>query len=81
MSLVGPRPDIPFAVAMYQNRHWERFQVLPGITGLWQITNRKAASFEEMISLDMEYIEKQSLLLDIKILILTVLTILKGNGS
>jgi lipopolysaccharide/colanic/teichoic acid biosynthesis glycosyltransferase len=81
MSLVGPRPDIPFAVSMYKNRHWKRFQVTPGLTGLWQVTGRKKVTFEEMVRLDMEYIKKQSLLLDIKIMLLTVRTILKGDGS
>ena len=81
MSLVGPRPDIPFAVAMYKDHHWERFRITPGITGLWQVNRRKKISFEEMIRLDTEYIKKQSLLLDIKILLLTVRTILNGEGS
>jgi lipopolysaccharide/colanic/teichoic acid biosynthesis glycosyltransferase len=81
MSLVGPRPDISFAVSMYQPHHWERFRVTPGLTGLWQVTGRKKVPFEEQIRLDMEYIKRQSLLLDIKILLLTVRTILKGEGS
>ena len=81
MSMVGPRPDIPFAVSMYQNRHLERFRITPGITGLWQVSNRKKTAFEEQIRLDMEYIKNQSLFLDIKILLLTVRTILKGDGS
>ncbi|HEY40933.1 MAG TPA: sugar transferase [Dehalococcoidia bacterium] len=81
MSLVGPRPDIPFAVSMYQDRHWKRFQATPGLTGLWQVTERKKVTFEEMVHLDLEYIKKQSLLLDIKIMLLTVRTILKGDGS
>ena len=81
MSLVGPRPDIPFAVGMYQAHHWERFQVTPGLTGLWQVMGRKKVPFEEQIRIDMEYIKKQSLLLDIKILFLTARTILKGDGS
>jgi lipopolysaccharide/colanic/teichoic acid biosynthesis glycosyltransferase len=81
MSFVGPRPDIPFAVAMYKDRHLERFRVTPGITGLWQVSRRKKVSFEEMVRLDMDYIKKQSLFLDIKILLLTVKTILRGEGS
>jgi lipopolysaccharide/colanic/teichoic acid biosynthesis glycosyltransferase len=81
MSFVGPRPDIPFAVKIYKERHWNRFRVTPGITGLWQVSGRKKVTFEEMVRLDMNYIKKQSLLLDIKILLLTVRTILKGEGS
>jgi len=81
MSLVGPRPDIPFAVSMYQDRHLEKFRVMPGITGMWQVSGRKKVMFEEQIRLDMKYIKKQSLLLDIKIILLTIRTILKGDGS
>ncbi len=81
MSLVGPRPDIPFAVSMYQEHHRERFRVMPGMTGLWQVSERKKVTFEEQIRLDIEYIEKQSLLLDIKILLLTAQVIINGEGS
>jgi lipopolysaccharide/colanic/teichoic acid biosynthesis glycosyltransferase len=81
MSIVGPRPDIPFAVAMYKDHHLKRLRVTPGITGLWQVSERKKMSFEDMIRLDIAYIERKSLLLDIKIMFLTVRTILKGDGS
>ena len=81
MSLVGPRPDIPFAVTMYQDWHRERLNARPGITGLWQVRRRKSLSFEDMVQLDIEYINKQSLLLDIKIAILTVRTVLSRDGS
>lgn len=81
MSFVGPRPDIPFAVDMYKDHHKKRFNVMPGLTGLWQASGRKQLTFEEMIQLDMEYIDKQSLFLDIKILFLTVGAFLRGEGS
>jgi lipopolysaccharide/colanic/teichoic acid biosynthesis glycosyltransferase/nucleoside-diphosphate-sugar epimerase len=81
MSLIGPRPDVPFAVQMYQDWHRNRLRAKPGITGLWQVCGRKGLSFNEMASLDIEYIKKQSLLLDTKIFILTVGTILKMDGS
>jgi lipopolysaccharide/colanic/teichoic acid biosynthesis glycosyltransferase len=81
MSFVGPRPDIPFSVNMYQKWHYRRLEVIPGITGLWQVCGRKGVSFEEMVRLDIEYIEKRSLWLDMKIMLLTVGTILKGDGS
>jgi lipopolysaccharide/colanic/teichoic acid biosynthesis glycosyltransferase len=81
MSFVGPRPDTPFAVEMYQEHHRKRFSATPGLTGLWQVSARKHLSFEDMALLDSEYIERQSLLLDTKILLLTIGTILKGNGS
>ena len=81
MSFVGPRPDIPFAVELYKEHHWKRFSVAPGITGLWQVSGRKKMSFEDMVRLDVDYINRQSLLLDAKILVLTVRTILSGDGS
>jgi lipopolysaccharide/colanic/teichoic acid biosynthesis glycosyltransferase len=81
MSFVGPRPDIPYAVAMYQDWHHKRFDVKPGITGLWQVCRRKSLSFEGMVRLDIDYIKKQSLLLDIKIIYLTLVTILRRDGS
>jgi lipopolysaccharide/colanic/teichoic acid biosynthesis glycosyltransferase len=81
MSFVGPRPDIPFAVEMYQAHHRKRFSTTPGLTGLWQISARKHLSFDDMALLDSEYIERQSLLLDTKILLMTIGTVIKGNGS
>jgi lipopolysaccharide/colanic/teichoic acid biosynthesis glycosyltransferase len=81
MSFVGPRPDIPFTVEMYKDNHWKRFSVTPGITGLWQVSRRKNTSFEDMVCLDLDYIERQSLLLDAKIVLLTVRTVLTGDGS
>ena len=81
MSFVGPRPDIPFLVAMYSDNHKESFNVKPGITGLWQICGRKSLYFKDKMRLDVEYMKKQSLLLDTKILLLTIRTLLKGQGS
>jgi len=81
MSLVGPRPDIPFSVNMYSAWHRKRLEAKPGITGLWQVCGRKGVSFEEMVRLDISYIEKRSLIFDAKILLLTVGTVLKGDGS
>jgi lipopolysaccharide/colanic/teichoic acid biosynthesis glycosyltransferase len=81
MSLVGPRPDIPFAVAMYKDWHHQRLQAKPGITGLWQVSGRKGLSFEDMVRLDIEYVRTRSLLLDVKILLLTIGTVLKRDGS
>jgi len=81
MSFVGPRPMIPFIVEMYSDYHKKSFEVEPGLTGLWQASGRKKLSFEDMIRLDIDYISKQSPLLDIKIILLTVLTIFRGEGS
>lgn len=81
MSFVGPRPDIPFAVAMYSDWHRKRLNAKPGITGLWQVCGRKTLPFEGMVRLDIDYIKRQSFLLDARILLLTIGTILKGDGS
>ncbi len=81
MSLVGPRPDIPFAVAMYKDWHQKRLSVKPGITGLWQVCGRKCIPFEGMVRLDIDYIKRQSLLLDTKIALLTIRTIMRSDGS
>lgn len=81
MSFIGPRPDIPFAVDMYQDWHRERLSVLPGMTGLWQVSQRKNLSFDDMTRLDIDYVRQQSLLLDVKILLLTILTVLRCDGS
>jgi lipopolysaccharide/colanic/teichoic acid biosynthesis glycosyltransferase len=81
MSIVGPRPDIPFAVNMYDDWHRQRLLVKPGITGLWQVCGRKSLSFEDMVRLDIKYINKESLLWDTKIFVLTIGTVLRGDGS
>lgn len=72
MSLVGPRPPIPYEVEMYQPIHHKRLMTTQGLTGLWQVKGRSSISFEEMVKLDIEYIEKQSLWLDLKIILLTI---------
>jgi lipopolysaccharide/colanic/teichoic acid biosynthesis glycosyltransferase len=81
MSIIGPRPDIPFAVNMYNNWHRQRLKAKPGITGLWQVSQRKGLSFKDMVCLDIEYINNQSILLDIKIFLSTIGIILKMDGS
>jgi lipopolysaccharide/colanic/teichoic acid biosynthesis glycosyltransferase len=81
MSLVGPRPPIPYEVDMYQNWHRQRLATMPGITGMWQISARSSADFDEMVRLDIWYIDHQSLWLDLKILFKTPFVILKGKGA
>jgi lipopolysaccharide/colanic/teichoic acid biosynthesis glycosyltransferase len=81
MSFIGPRPDIPYAVAMYSEWHQERLRLKPGITGLWQVSGRKSLSFEDMVRLDITYVRKQSLRMDAKILWQTFKTILNRDGS
>ena len=81
MSLVGPRPAIPYEVKMYRPWHMQRLLAQPGITGLQQITARSAADFDEQVRLDLEYIEQQSLGMDLAIIIKTPLVILSTRGA
>ncbi len=71
MSLVGPRPAMAYEVKEYAPWQFKRLQAMPGMTGLWQVSGKNRLSFNEMVSLDLEYWKKKSLLLDIKILIKT----------
>jgi lipopolysaccharide/colanic/teichoic acid biosynthesis glycosyltransferase len=80
MSLVGPRPT-SFAPSTYSLWHTYRLEVLPGITGLWQIKGRNKTTFDERLRLDIEYIRSRSFGLDLKILLLTVPTMLRRSGA
>jgi lipopolysaccharide/colanic/teichoic acid biosynthesis glycosyltransferase len=81
MSIVGPRPPIASEVRNYQLSHLRRLDVMPGITGLWQVQARQDPSFDTYISMDVAYIENWSLMLDLKIIAHTVGVILSGTGS
>ena len=82
MSLVGPRPPIPYECEMYDIWHRRRLlSVKPGITGLWQVTGRSSTTFDEMVRLDLKYINEWSLWLDIKLLLKTPWVILTGKGA
>lgn len=81
MSLVGPRPPIPEEVAEYQDWQLKRLDVIPGMTGLWQVSGRSSLSFDEMVKLDLFYIENWSLTFDIKILLRTVKAVIAGTGA
>ncbi|HRN67022.1 MAG TPA: sugar transferase [Promineifilum sp.] len=81
MSLVGPRPPIPYEVELYLYHHHDRLRTVPGITGWWQVKGRSATSFEEMVRMDVDYIRRQSLWLDIKIIIMTVTAVVNGKGA
>jgi lipopolysaccharide/colanic/teichoic acid biosynthesis glycosyltransferase len=81
MSLVGPRPPIPYETYLYRKPHWARLAVLPGITGIWQAGGRGAVPFEEMVRMDLDYIARRSLLLDLKILVDTVGAVVSGRGA
>jgi exopolysaccharide biosynthesis polyprenyl glycosylphosphotransferase len=81
MSLVGPRPGTPEEVAQYEPWQMQRISVLPGITGLWQVSGRSDVPFEEMVLLDIFYIENWSLDLEIRILLQTIPYVLLGHGA
>jgi exopolysaccharide biosynthesis polyprenyl glycosylphosphotransferase len=81
MSLVGPRPPLPREVKRYSPWHRKRLRVRPGITGLWQVSGRSLLPFEEMVRLDIYYIENWSLWLDFKLLLQTVPVALFGSGA
>ncbi len=80
MSVVGPRPPIPYEVEAYELRHRKRLDMKPGLTGLWQVSGRNHLPFEEMVKLDLFYIEHWSLLFDLKIVLRTVTVMLRGDG-
>jgi exopolysaccharide biosynthesis polyprenyl glycosylphosphotransferase len=80
MSLVGPRPPIASEVEKYQLEHLRRLEVLPGLTGLWQVQARQDASFEKYIALDTAYVENWSFWLDVKILFRTAEVVMRGTG-
>jgi len=81
MSLVGPRPPIPYEVKNYQSWHYRRIlEIKPGITGLWQVSGRNRTTFKEMVRLDINYASNWSLFLDLKILLKTIKVVLKAEG-
>lgn len=81
MSLVGPRPNVPWEVEEYRGWHKERLEVLPGITGLAQINGRSSVTFDRIVQYDIEYIENRSMMLDLQILWRTVISVLAGKGA
>jgi lipopolysaccharide/colanic/teichoic acid biosynthesis glycosyltransferase len=81
MSLVGPRPPIQYEVDEYPPEAFRRFAVRPGITGLWQVRGRSLLTFEQMIALDAEYVERRSLWMNLSILVRTVPTVIHGKGA
>ena len=82
MSLVGTRPILQDELQQYELHHRARIAIKPGITGMWQVSGRSdITDFEEVVRLDTEYISNWNLELDIKILLKTVVTVLKHEGS
>jgi lipopolysaccharide/colanic/teichoic acid biosynthesis glycosyltransferase len=80
MSIVGPRPPIPYEVEIYEAWHKQRLAVLPGITGLWQVTAHNLVPFDEMVKIDIDYIRRANLWLDLKIMLLTPFEMLRKKG-
>lgn len=81
MSLVGPRPPLPYEVAEYDETQRLRLTCRPGVTGLWQVSGRNALSYRGMVELDLEYIRRWNLGLDVKILLHTVPVVFGGSGN
>jgi lipopolysaccharide/colanic/teichoic acid biosynthesis glycosyltransferase len=80
MSLVGPRPT-SFAASTYDLWHTERLEVLPGITGLWQVSGRSDIDFDDRVRLDIEYLERRSFGFDLVILLRTVAALVQQRGA
>lgn len=81
MSVVGPRPPLPNEVAQYSEYDLQRLAVKPGITGWWQVTERNSTGFDGMVRRDLEYIAKRGVFFDLKIILLTVIEVISGNGA
>lgn len=77
MSIVGPRPSLDYELEVYEDWHKKRLLVLPGITGVWQVTAHNAVPFNEMVKIDIDYIQKANLWLDLKVMLLTPLEMLR----
>jgi exopolysaccharide biosynthesis polyprenyl glycosylphosphotransferase len=80
MSIIGPRPALPYELEYYQDWHRHRLAAPPGITGLWQVSGRNHLSFDEMVRLDIEYLEGWSFGLDMKIMLRTLPALFEGGG-
>ncbi len=81
LSCVGPRPPLPSEVSQYDERAMRRLSVKPGLTGYWQVRGRSDTGFEEMVDLDLRYIEERSFVVDLHMIAKTVTTMLDGKGA
>jgi exopolysaccharide biosynthesis polyprenyl glycosylphosphotransferase len=81
MSLVGPRPPVLYELEHYQDWHKRRLSVRPGLTGLWQVSGRSSVPFDEMVLLDLYYIEHWSMWMDVRIMAKTLPVMLTGSGA
>jgi lipopolysaccharide/colanic/teichoic acid biosynthesis glycosyltransferase len=81
MSLVGPRPPLPSEVEQYDNWHRRRLSMKPGMTGLWQVSNRNETNFDNWVALDLQYIDSWSISMDLRILARTIPAVLRLTGK
>jgi lipopolysaccharide/colanic/teichoic acid biosynthesis glycosyltransferase len=81
MSLVGPRPALPSEVNQYSLADRKRLEVIPGITCIWQVSGRSNIPFPQQVQLDVQYIQSQSILLDLKLLFKTIPAVLLSRGA
>lgn len=81
MSLVGPRPPLPYEVELYSPYEWLRMVGKPGLTGIWQVYGRSRVTFQNMVKMDLEYLAHQSLWQDIKLILLTIPVIIFARGG
>jgi len=81
MSLVGPRPCLPYEYDAYEDWHKRRLSVLPGCTGLWQVSSRSECGFDDMVLLDLYYIDNQSPWLDLQLILKTIPVMILGRGA
>lgn len=81
MSLVGPRPPVPYEVERYSPNDLLRLSGKPGLTGIWQVYGRSRVPFQKMVEMDIDYLQQQSLLYDLKLIVLTVPVMVSGRGG
>jgi len=81
MTMVGPRPAIQYEVDIYEPWHSRRLEALPGLTGMWQVSARSSADFDEMVKLDLWYIDNKSIWMDLKLIVQTPLAVFARKGA
>ena len=81
MTLVGPRPPLPYEVERYSEYDWLRLCGKPGLTGSWQVYGRSQVTFQSMVKMDIDYLMRQSLCEDLKLIALTVPVMISGRGG
>lgn len=81
MSLVGPRPALAWEAELYDDRHWGRFEVPPGLTGLWQVTGRSQLTMRQALDLDLDYVRRRSVRFDVLIIAKTIPSLLRSQAT